>query len=76
MELIFGFLGGIIGWLGFITIFAMILGTVLPLIYKDTEDIDMRIGVSRFTLIHITKKESTGQARITIFHKHENKIFI
>ena len=67
-SLIIGLLGSIVSWVGAIILIAMLLSVAIPLLYKEqAEDIDVKIAIKSFVLLHITNKYT--KMKITIFHK-------
>ena len=68
-TLLFGLLGSIISWIGIITLLTIIAGIVLPYVVKDAKNIDSKIAIGRFTLLHITKADYN--IRVTVFHQHK-----
>ena len=65
---LFGLLGLMVNWTGFTILISIIIGSIIPLIYKDSKNIDSKISIGKFTLLHTTKEN--GNVRITVFHHH------
>jgi len=65
---LFGLLGSIVNWTGIIFLITIIAGVVIPHTYTDSKNIDSKISIGNFTLIHTTKQN--GNVKVTVFHKH------
>ena len=67
---LFSFLSSIINWLGILSLITILSGVIIPYTFQDSKDIDSKISIGSFTLLHTTKRN--GNIRVTVFHQHKN----